>query len=230
MSTYCAGVDLGKYKSAIALLYVDGRLAEPSPFYCNTLDLYEKILDLNQEQNLMAGIDAPLSLPAEGNCRECERKLLREGISIYPAGAGFFKEITLAGINLKNRLEQKNIPVIEIYPYASRMRLKIGVGAKKRKTDGRRQIQSDLARYIPNLTALPVLGADFLDALIGAYTVYLHSVGKSESIIGDGEIIVPRSSQMDFSRFLPYGSTPLTIKEGRMKEGSFPLFSGKGSP
>ena len=147
----------------------------------------------------MVGIDAPLSLPAEGNSRGCEKKLLREGISIYPAGAGFFKEITLAGINLKNRLEQKNIPVIEIYPYASRKRLKIGIGAKKRKTAGRKHIQFDLARYIPNLTTLPVLGADLLDALIGAYTVYLHSVGKSESIMGDGEIVIPKSSQMDFS-------------------------------
>jgi len=54
-----------------------------------------------------------------------------------------------------------------------------------------------LAKHISNLEESPILGSDILDALIGAYTVYLHAIGESEVVTGDGEIVIPRISRYD---------------------------------
>jgi len=119
------GIDLGKYKSAVAVLDEHAKICEPTPFYCKMLELSEKIIKLAGKDNLLVGIDAPLNLPKKGNSRECEKKLLRQGISVYPAGAEFFKEVTQSGMMLRNRLANSTIQIVEIYPYASRKRLNI---------------------------------------------------------------------------------------------------------
>ena len=36
---------------------------------------------------IIIGIDAPLSRPAHGTMRECERRLRKHGIACYPSGA-----------------------------------------------------------------------------------------------------------------------------------------------
>ncbi|MCX8189584.1 MAG: DUF429 domain-containing protein, partial [Nitrososphaeria archaeon] len=57
------------------------------------------------------GIDAPLSFPKEGTLRECERKILKLGIRLFPSGAQFFKDITLKGIEIAQEIRKEGIEV-----------------------------------------------------------------------------------------------------------------------
>ncbi|MCI0531644.1 MAG: DUF429 domain-containing protein [candidate division Zixibacteria bacterium] len=171
-------------------------MANPHPLYIETGQLYQTILELAQSDRLLVGIDAPLTLPMYGNSRECERRLRKQKIPVYPSGAPFFKPITLLGIDLKNDLIQAGVETIEIYPYASRVRLQVGLGVKKQRLTGRQRIQSDLQKYIPNLPSEPILDHNFLDALLGAYTTFLYGHGRAETISGDGQIVVPQSQRL----------------------------------
>src|SRR5690349_10986280 len=87
----------------------------------------------------IVGIDAPLSLPAglccleaacacgssgPGSGRECERALARLGIGCYfTTKRSIIKEMVYRGMRLKRRLEAEGLAVIEVYPYASKVRL-----------------------------------------------------------------------------------------------------------
>lgn len=135
-------------------------------------------------------IDAPLTLPKEGTMRECDRKLISMGIPCFPPLAPFFRKITMEGIRLRRRLEQIGCTVVEVYPYATRVRLRI-CQYRKKDADGRRKIRKALSEMIEGVPEM--LNDHFLDAIISALTGYLMVRGEFERISGaDGEIILPR--------------------------------------
>ncbi len=170
---YC-GIDVGLKRSIAAV--IDKKLVY--------LGDYRSIPDVKA-----AGIDAPLSLPKSGYLRECERKLLKMGIKLFPSGAPFFKKIALRGIEIAEELRSRSIEVFEVYPYATRVILNIAPKANKRTKSGCREIEKALSRYIE----VKDLNHDELDAVIAALTVKLYYDGKAELIdCEDGAILIPK--------------------------------------
>ncbi|OGC92547.1 MAG: hypothetical protein A2142_09750 [candidate division Zixibacteria bacterium RBG_16_48_11] len=196
MKNLFVGVDVGKYRSAVAILDSFCELLG-QPSYFDTNKVHDEIIRLTNDYELLVGIDAPLSLPTNGNNRECEKKIRSQGIAIYPAGAGFFREISQIGIDLKKMLCEQSIPVVETYPYASRVKLRIGKKdsnglVSKRRHAGRIAIQRDLRKLVQSLDESEFPKADYLDAVLVAYTVYLHHQEKTQIIDGEGAIVIPR--------------------------------------
>ncbi len=84
--------------------------------------------------------------------------------------------------------------MIEIYPYASKVRLWGKRIPKKTSTEGLECLKAHLAGIIPDLAQHTAkLDHDLCDAAIAGYTAYLHFQGKTEPI-GDpdeGLIYIP---------------------------------------
>jgi predicted nuclease with RNAse H fold len=161
------------------------------------------------------GLDAPCSLPMGlGSCclqdhppcdcqplnpwkgRTCERDLVRAGFRVfYPSRNAFAKEWFRRGLRLKRELEEAGLRVLEVYPYATKGRL-FGPLPSKTTRRGRQALQRGLRRLlrsIPHPHHL-LLTHHELDAVLGAYTCYLHSRGQAEQL-GDpkeGVVIIPR--------------------------------------
>jgi predicted nuclease with RNAse H fold len=137
---------------------------------------------------IAAGIDAPLSFPKTGMLRECERKLLKLGIKLFPSGAPFFRSIALRGMEIAEELRKNGIKVYEVYPYATRVLMGIASNSKKRTKRGLLEITREVGKIlkVPNLTH------DELDAVISALTVREFLSGRGFVLSGeDGEIILP---------------------------------------
>jgi hypothetical protein len=155
-------------------------------------------------------IDAPLSLPSglcclEENCpcqakfnrknRQCDQELIREGISCYPTSKkSFIKELIYRGIELKNKLNHLGFEVIEVYPYASKVRLFGKAIPRKNTAQGMAFLRECLADILPGLK--PYLGMfnhDLCDAAIAAHTAFLYRQGKAEALGNseEGLIFVP---------------------------------------
>lgn len=155
-------------------------------------------------------IDAPLSLPLglcclEESCgcqpksgrksRQCDQELRQQGIPCYPTSKKtFIKSLIYRGIELKNKLCQQGFRIIEIYPYASKVRLFGKAIPKKTTPQGMAFLISSLGNILPSLK--PWLGGfdhDLCDAAIAAYTGVLYgqnmvdALGNSE----EGLIFIP---------------------------------------
>ncbi len=142
------------------------------------------------------GIDAPLSRPEHGTMRECERRLRKHGIPCYPSGAQWVSGWVDKGIELKKWAEQElDASVIEVYPYAARRILHIGIDEKKKSKEGRKVIQDALSGFIAGLDEITcgrLLFDDELDAILSAYVAYCEGTGIASEIDGgDGVIFVP---------------------------------------
>lgn len=135
------------------------------------------------------GIDAPLSFPKEGMLRECEKKLLRLGIRLFPSGAPFFRAVAIRGMEIAEELRNEGLMVFEVYPYASRVLLQIAPKAKKRTKGGLCEIRGDLQKFLE----IPELTHDEIDAVISALTVREFLLGRGFVLSGeDGEIVLPK--------------------------------------
>jgi hypothetical protein len=173
------GIDVGLKKSVAAI--IDNR----------------KLIYIGSYENLppnfiAAGIDAPLSFPKQGTLRECERILLKMGIRLFPSGAAFFRRIVERGMQIADELRGKGIEVFEVYPYATRVVLKLAPDAKKHSKNGRVKIIEELSRFIEIEISLT---HDEIDAVIAALTVQMHYKGKSIIVKGsDGSILLPKAS------------------------------------
>ncbi len=138
-----------------------------------------------------AGIDAPLSFPEKGSFRECEKKLHKLGIRLFPSGAAFFRPVVLKGMEIAKRLESSSIGVFEVYPFATRKILGIAPNAKKNKKSGLERIKIELRRYL-DFEGLE--NPDLVDAALAALTVEVHLEGGGEIVSGkDGSILIPKS-------------------------------------
>lgn len=170
-----------------------------------------EILALAQKvQPRLVAIDAPLSLPRGLCCLEescpcralaadglklAEGELLRRGIPLFPTTKrGIVKGLAYRGISLARALRAAGFAVVEVYPYANKVRLLGGRPPGKGTNMGRQQLRRALEPFIPGLAACPgPLDHDRLDALVAALTACLHAQGPCEAL-GDPEeglIFVP---------------------------------------
>jgi predicted nuclease with RNAse H fold len=157
-------------------------------------------------------IDAPLSLPRGLCCLEeacpcrpvapdglkaAERELFRQGISLYATTKrSIIKDMIRRAMGLRSSLEEEGYVVLEVYPYAAKVRL-WGKGMPKKTTPaGRQWLRAKLEGLVPGLSEHPErLGHDQLDAIVAAYTAHLYGCGEAEGV-GDpdeGLIWVPRA-------------------------------------
>lgn len=151
----------------------------------------------------LVAIDAPLSLPKGMDCleedclcrsislqngRACERELAKLGIPCYfTTKKSIIKEMVYRGINLKRELCRRDYEVIEVYPYASKVRLFGKPIPPKTRARGRAFLRERLADLIPDLAPhISKLNHDLCDALVAAYTAYLHNRSETEAV-GDPE-------------------------------------------
>jgi len=213
-----AGVDLTFYDtkaSAYALLGADQaglKLLQIRSYYADS----EIVAAIETDHPTLVGIDAPLSKPTglhcfnrqcacvdppDGKGRQCELDLAREGIPSYFTGKNsFIAPLINRGIRLKNELNAKGFEVLEVYPYASKHMLwrgRIPAGErtfpKKTSGEGRRFLHCCLSDTI-DLAGNGLLNHDQYDAILAAYTVYLHHQGRSRLVghTAEGQIAVPR--------------------------------------
>ncbi len=161
---------------------------------------------------VLVAIDAPLSRPLglcclEETCscqpvsprkgRQCERELSALGIGCYyTTKRSIIKGMVYRGISLKADLEKQGHTVVEIYPYASKLRL-FGPLPKKTTVVGRRALQAGLQLLIPSVPSSQgdLLSHDALDALLAAYTGFLCGCDRTEAL-GDpseGLLHIPTS-------------------------------------
>ncbi|UCH86100.1 MAG: DUF429 domain-containing protein [Dehalococcoidia bacterium] len=157
-------------------------------------------------------IDAPLSLP-QGMCcleescpcaaaspdglRVAERALLKEGIGLFrTTKRSIIKAMVYRAMRLRRVLEEQGYALMEVYPYASKVRLFEGPIPKKTTKAGCHWLREHLKGLVPGLVEHEgLLSHDELDAIVSAYTAYLHGQGQAEAV-GDpreGVIYVPRA-------------------------------------
>jgi len=158
----------------------------------------------------IVAVDAPLSLPRGLCCLEeacpcrpvapdglkaAERALFRRGISLYATTKrSIIKAMVYRAIGLRQALEERGYVVLEVYPYAAKVRL-WGEGIPKKTTPaGSRWLRERLEGLVPGLREHEGrLGHDQLDAIVAAYTAYLYDHDLAEGV-GDpveGLIWVP---------------------------------------
>jgi len=191
-------------------LGIDLTSAETKPSAClgldNQLDLIYFGL-LNRDSDIrqvvtryefgLIAIDAPLSLPqglccleescpcqpaAEGKGRHCERELARLGIPCYfTTKKSIIKAMVYRGIRLKTELEARGYEVIEVYPYASKLRL-LGRNIPPKTTPaGLAFLKQHICLLLPRIAPyVDGFNHDLCDAAIAAYTAFLYSQGKTE--------------------------------------------------
>ena len=147
----------------------------------------------------VVAIDAPLFLPLGLCCLEercaCSQRLPRpgrvaehvlysQGISVYPVTKKtFIKELIYRGISLAKVLRAEGYEVIEVYPYATKVRLFGRPIPRKGTAAGRLFLGEKLPAIIPGLPpASPALSHDDGDALLAAYTAWLYRQEMTEAI------------------------------------------------
>jgi predicted nuclease with RNAse H fold len=158
-------------------------------------------------------IDAPLSLPLglcclEENCpcqrksskknRQCDQELRRQGIPCYPTTKKtFIKNLIYRGIELKtsiaHELKQAS-QVIEVYPFASKVRLFGTTMPRKTTKQGISFLRDKLGDILPGLKPyLDTFNHDLCDAALAAYTGLLYHQNRAEPLgtSKEGLIIVP---------------------------------------
>ena len=125
-------------------------------------------------------------LPGKG--KASERALSRLGIPCYYASKkSIIKEMVLRAMRLRADLEARGYPVMEVYPYAVKVRLWGRAIPKKTTPAGRAFLHQRLLALLPDLAALPRTPThDEADALLVAYTAWLSERGLTEGL-GDPE-------------------------------------------
>ncbi len=209
------GLDLTtseKKASAYAVLDDSGSLTN-----CGKLHTDAEIREWALSQSAAAlGIDCPLGLPAGLDCleedcprescitrstrkgREAERELARRGISCYfTTKRSIIKAMVYRGMALSEDLSAKGLEVAEVYPYASKRFLWGKPIPKKTSRSGRNYMQEHLGPLVPGVASRAgKLTHDHFDAIVAAYTAYLHGRGETERLGNEEEafIVVPKAN------------------------------------
>jgi hypothetical protein len=161
---------------------------------------------LNFYSPQVIAIDAPLSLPLGLCCldegcpcqpksfrknRQCDQELRRQGIPCYPTTKKtFIKDLIYRGIELKtsigHELKQAG-QVIEVYPFASKVRLFGKAVPRKTTKQGMDFLREKLGEIIPSLKPYSdILDHDLCDAAVAAYTALLYHQNRAKAL-GDSE-------------------------------------------
>lgn len=158
-------------------------------------------------------IDAPLSLPLglcclEQSCpcqpqlprtgRQCEQELMLRGIPCYPTGKKtFIRQLVYRGMALKSgicREVKQPGQIIEVYPFASRLRLFGRPMPSKTNKQGLTFLRDKLGNVLPSLKPWSaMLNHDLYDAALAAHTALLYHRNRVE-VLGssqEGTIVIP---------------------------------------
>lgn len=196
-----------KRSSAYAVLDGLGCLEE-----CGTLrsdqDIRQWVIEAGAS---LMGMDCPLGLPVglcclEEDCsctptsalkgRECERELARRGIGCYfTTKRSIIKAMVYRGMALRDALAGHGVEVLEVYPYAVKVSLWGKPIPRKTTPEGMAFLRERLGDLVPGVASYEdKLNHDLCDAILAAYTAYLHDQGKTEALGIEEEafIIVPR--------------------------------------
>ena len=161
----------------------------------------------------LVAIDAPLGFPRGMDCleeghpcrsqwpfngRKADREIIDRSMSIYViTKRTFIKKMVYRAIRLAENLRAHGLEVIEVYPYASKVRL-FGKNIPKKSTrEGREFLRTSLEPLVGELDRHPPKpNHDLYDAVIAAYTAYLHRLGKTETVglAEEGQIVLPRAA------------------------------------
>lgn len=158
-------------------------------------------------------IDAPLSLPLGLRCLEescgcrpkspckgrwCERELAHAAIPCYfTAKKSIIKRMVHRGISLKGALSRQGCAVIEVYPYASKVRLFGKPVPSKTTAWGLDWLREKLSILLNSRNPyLDKWNHDLCDAAVAAYTGFLYAHERAEAVGGaeEGMIYLPRDS------------------------------------
>jgi predicted nuclease with RNAse H fold len=165
---------------------------------------------LNFYSPQVIGIDAPLSLPLglcclEESCsckpefprknRQCDQELRRQGIPCYPTSKKtFIKDLIYRGIELKTSIGRdvkQAGQVIEVYPFASKVRLFGETIPRKTTKQGMSFLRDKLGEILPDLNPyLDMFDHDLYDAALAAYTALLHHQNRAEALGNSEEGII----------------------------------------
>ena len=158
-------------------------------------------------------INAPLTLPLglcclEQSCsckpksgrkaRQCDQELRQLGIPCYPTSKKtFIKDLVYRGIALKasiGREVKRTGQVIEVYPFASKVRL-FGKSVPRISTkEGMSFHRVKLGEILPGLKPyLAIFGHDLCDAVLAAHTALLHHHNRAQApgVREEGMIFIP---------------------------------------
>ena len=115
--------------------------------------------------------------------KAAERELFRRGIALYATTKrSIIKAMVYRATGLRRALEEQGHAVIEVYPYASKVRLFGRPIPNKATKAGRQWLRQHLEGLVPGLREhRHPLGHDQLDAIVAAYTAYLHGQGQAEA-------------------------------------------------
>lgn len=207
------------------ILGIDLTASERKPTACAALDARGSLAHIGFERTnadilalarnhgaALVAIDAPLGYPSGMCCletacncesvhafkgRACERELIRQGIRLYiTTKRSFIKPMIYRAIRLAAEFEAMGCAVIEVYPHATKALLWGKPVPNKSSAAGKEFAQRRLRRLIPGFrecAAKP--NHDLHDALIAAYTGYLHTQGATDlaGVATEGQIALPKS-------------------------------------
>ena len=156
-------------------------------------------------------IDASLGFP-KGQCcleesctcrsvwpekgRLCERELAKRGSgSFFTTKRSIIKDMVYRGVALDREMTSLGYQVLEVYPYASKVCLFGRPIPSKMTPQGLTFLRDHLSQIVGGLEPhTDRLDHDLCDALIAAYTGYLHTLGQTETLglPEEGMIVLPR--------------------------------------
>lgn len=138
--------------------------------------------------------DCPCRQTSGEKGRIAEMELARRGIGcFFTTKKAFAKAWVRRSLEFYRMLTDKGFRILEIYPYGAKRRLFSGKMPKKVTRLGREVLQRGLRRLGLRFPGREILSHHELDALLGAYTCYLHSRGLTEEVGEEveGRIVIP---------------------------------------
>ena len=204
------GIDLSassKRGSAYAVLDRQGSLTHLDSFtYLDDL-----LVILEDKSPSLIAIDAPLSLPNGLDCLEeshpcstvpdqkgriAEQELARMHIGcFFTTKRSIIKALIYRGLEVHKELVQRDYRVIEVYPYATKVILFGDKIPPKNGARGLSFLKERLSKLIYGLDPyIDGLTHNGCDAILAAYTAYLHGDDQSDSLgtSEEGYIVVPQ--------------------------------------
>lgn len=190
------GVDLaGVPHRPTGICFLKKMEAKTALIYSN-----EDILSaVDRDKPNLVTVDAPLALPPGRKSihqrngqhfRPCDLELRRRKIPFFPITLGPMRGLTERGIELKKEIENKGIPVVEIYPGGAQDIW--GIPRAKRDLEGLRRGLGRLGiRGLPRNCSAHELDATTA-ALVGRH--YLEGRAEIYGDFSSGAIVMPRSA------------------------------------
>jgi hypothetical protein len=169
------GIDLAALEENPTGFVVMHELRARTKVLYNTDEILEEIFRENPD---ITAIDAPLSFPEDmKGFRGCDKRLIKLGYKVFPPTFRHMKRLTQRGIEITSTLKRGGFNVIEIHPKTS---MKI-LGLFNHE---------DLERVGIVLQNENISKHEF-DAVLAAYTGFLHLKRKTRRIKNEGEIVIP---------------------------------------